>query len=100
MVSDDSKHSGVNHSKSIRKWKWTFVFSLVFAIPTIIIAFIPVEWATIVPGLTAKEPVLFLLSTIVQVSGTPMQIFQQWLGLIIACFLCNHADSHDLANPT
>ena len=69
MASADSKHSGINHSKSIRKWKWTFIFSVVFAIPTFIIAFIPVEWVTIVPGLTAKELVLFALSTTVQVSG-------------------------------
>ena len=69
VTSADSRDSGVSHRKSIRKWKLTFVFSLVFAIPTVIIAFVPVNWVLITPGLTAKEIVLFFLSTIVQVGG-------------------------------
>jgi hypothetical protein len=46
----------------------TFIFSLVFAIPTVIIAFVPVEFLPITPGLTAKEVILFLLSSFIQVS--------------------------------
>ena len=45
----------------------TFIFSLVFAIPTVIIAFVPVEFLPITPGLTAKEVILFLLSSFIQV---------------------------------
>ena len=45
----------------------TFLFSLIFAIPTVIVAFAPIEWGEIIPGLTARDVVLFLLATIIQV---------------------------------
>ena len=84
----------MNHHKSIRKWRMTFIFSLVFAIPTVIIAFVPVEWWTLTPGLTGKEVVLFLLSSIVQVSAastlkSPKSVFStsdvkaKWEGMHI-----------------
>ena len=69
VISADSRNSGVNHHKSLRKWRMTFIFSLVFAIPTVIIAFVPVEFLPITAGLTTKEVLLFLLSSFVQVSA-------------------------------
>lgn len=68
----------MSHKKSIRKWKLTFIFSLVFAIPTVVIAFIPVEWIVISPGFTAKEIILFVLSSIVQVGNA-----LQWKVLVV-----------------
>ncbi len=62
-------HTGLSHSRSIRKWRNTFVFSLVFAIPTLLFAFMPITWPVIVPGLTVKEVLLFTLSSIIQVNG-------------------------------
>ena len=59
--------SGMSHSKSIKKWRNTFIFSLVFAIPTVLIAFLPIEWLFIIPGLTVRDVLLFLLSTTIQV---------------------------------
>ena len=63
----DHSSSNISHSRTIRKWKVTFLFSLIFAIPTVIVAFAPVDWSEIVPGLTPRDVVLFLLSTIIQV---------------------------------
>ena len=68
VSSGDSAHSGINHSRTIRKWRTTFLLSLLLAVPTVIIAFVPFDWVIITPGLSAKELVLFLLSTIIQVS--------------------------------
>ncbi len=62
-------HTGLSHSRSIRKWRNTFVFSLVFAIPTLLFAFMPITWPVIVPGLTVKEVLLFTLSSIIQVNS-------------------------------
>jgi len=39
----------------------------VFAIPTVIVAFAPIDWKQIICGLTPKDVVLFLLSTLIQV---------------------------------
>ena len=84
----------MNHHKSIRKWRMTFIFSLVFAIPTVIIAFVPVEFLPITPGLTAKEVILFLLSSFIQVSAASMlKIFEGMMGGMVwqkACGLHIH----------
>ena len=69
MVDDDSKKSGINHRKTIIKWALTFGFSLIFGIPTAVVAFIPVTWKEITPGLTDQELILFALATVVQVGG-------------------------------
>jgi hypothetical protein len=69
MVYDDSNKPGINHRKAIVKWALTFGFSLIFGIPTAIIAFIPVGWHEITPGLTDQDLILFGLATMVQVSG-------------------------------
>jgi len=67
LASKGSGNLDISHSRTIRKWKITFLFSLVFAIPTIIVAFAPIDWEQIRPGLTPKDLVLFLLSTLIQV---------------------------------
>ena len=68
LATNDSAHSGINHARTIRRWKATFLFSLIFGVPTILISFAPMDYGSILPGLTIKELVLFILSTIVQVS--------------------------------
>jgi len=69
LASKGSGNLDISHSRTIRKWKITFLFSLMFAIPTIIVAFAPIDWKEIIPGLTPKDVVLFLLSTLIQVVG-------------------------------
>ena len=69
VATADAGDHDLKHNRTIKKWRTTFIFSLMFAIPTVIIAFVPYGWKDIVPGLTAKEVVLFLLSTIIQASG-------------------------------
>ena len=55
-------------SSAIHKWRRTFIISLLFAVPTIILAFIPsVPWPEVVPGVSVRDVVLFLMSTLVQV---------------------------------
>ncbi len=65
--SDSSSLSGISHRRAIRKWMLTFLFSLIFAIPTFIVALIPVQWYVIIPGLTVRDIILFTLSSFVQV---------------------------------
>ena len=66
---DNSKKYGINHRKTIIKWALTFGFSLIFGIPTAVVAFIPAGWKEITPGLSNKELILFALATAVQVGG-------------------------------
>ena len=67
LASNGSGNSDLTHSQTIRRWKVTFFFSLIFAIPTIIISFASLDWNEIVPGLAVEDVVLFLLATIIQV---------------------------------
>ncbi len=59
--------SGLSHKRTILKWLVAFIICLVFAIPTAIVALIPVDWEYVLPGLTLKDVILLGLSTIIQV---------------------------------
>ncbi|XP_064404796.1 copper-transporting ATPase 1-like isoform X4 [Halichondria panicea] len=66
---EGSSQSSLSDSRTLRKWRNTFIFSLVFAIPTVIVAFMPIEWPVIAPGLNLREVLLFTLASIIQVVG-------------------------------
>ena len=59
----------LDNSSTIRRWKWTFVVTAVFAVPAVLLAFMPsgVHWTSVVPGLTVRDILLFLISSFVQV---------------------------------
>ncbi|XP_019862991.1 PREDICTED: copper-transporting ATPase 1-like [Amphimedon queenslandica] len=67
--------TGVNHSSEIRRWKCTFLLSLILGIPTVIVAFANVfdkdlvNWPKIYGGVTLQEVILFTLATIIQIFG-------------------------------
>ena len=54
-------------SRSTRKWRNVFLLSLILGIPTAFIAFLPVEWKVLVPGLSLRDALLCVLSTLIQV---------------------------------
>ncbi len=70
LDNEGNSQSGLSDSRTLRKWRNTFIFSLVFAIPTIIVAFMPIEWPVIAPGLNLREVLLFTLASIIQVPYT------------------------------
>ncbi len=81
--------SSLSHSRDIRKWRNTFVFSLVFAIPTLLIAFMPVQWPVIVPGLTVRDVILFTLSSTIQVNGLIyFKTMLQFQNCVLLCTGC------------
>ena len=57
----------ISHKRTIFRWKVTFIFSLLFAVPTFIVALVPVDWHVVIPGLTVRDVILFFLSTVIQV---------------------------------
>ncbi len=67
LDNEGNSQSGLSHSRSIRKWRNTFIFSLVFGVPTMIVAFMPITWPIITPGLNARDVILFTLASIIQV---------------------------------
>ena len=54
-------------SRSTRKWRNVFLLSLILGIPTAFIAFLPVEWKVLIPGLSLRDALLCVLSTLIQV---------------------------------
>ena len=59
----------LNNSSTIRRWRWTFIVTAVFAVPAVLLAFIPsgVHWTIVIRGVTIRDLLLFLISTFVQV---------------------------------
>ncbi|XP_033111519.1 copper-transporting ATPase 1-like isoform X2 [Anneissia japonica] len=68
----------LQHKKSIRKWRNTFFFSLIFGVPVICIMLyfmISKNHVMICPGLSLENLLLFICATMVQfVSGRPFYI--------------------------
>ena len=66
---------------SCYRWRCTFLFSLIFGIPTIFVAFINVfsyeviSWPTVYGALTLQEIILFVLATIIQVSTCKLSVW-------------------------
>lgn len=61
----------LDNSATIRRWKWTFIVSVVFAVPAVLLAFLPsrVHWPSVVVGVTVRDILLLLISTVVQVTN-------------------------------
>lgn len=61
----------LGNSATIRRWKWTFIVSVVFAVPAVILAFLPsgIHWTSVVAGVTVRDILLLLISTVVQVTN-------------------------------
>jgi Cu+-exporting ATPase len=61
----------LNNSSTIRRWRWTFIVTAVFAVPAVLLAFIPsgVHWTIVIRGVTIRDILLFLISTFVQIVG-------------------------------
>lgn len=58
----------LNHSHTIGRWRRTFFLTLAFAIPAVLLAFLPgVHWKYVFPGVSVRDILLFILSTVVQV---------------------------------
>ena len=59
----------------LHRWRNTFFLSLILGIPTIFVAFINsfhyevIHWPVVYGGVTVEEVILFILATIIQVSG-------------------------------
>ena len=71
----------LDHSASIHKWKRTFLISLLLAVPTVLLAFIPgVPWPGVLPGVDARDIILFMMSTVVQV-GVARRVWPCGCGL-------------------
>ncbi|XP_064383927.1 copper-transporting ATPase 1-like isoform X2 [Halichondria panicea] len=69
LGNEGNAQSNLSDNRSLRRWYITFFFSLVFGIPTIIIAFTSVEWPVLTPGLNLREVLLLTLASIIQVFG-------------------------------
>ncbi len=67
LGNEGNAQSNLSDNRSLRRWYITFFFSLVFGIPTIIIAFTSVEWPVLTPGLNLREVLLLTLASIIQV---------------------------------
>ncbi len=67
LDNEGNTQSNLSDNRSLRRWRNTFIFSLVFGVPTVIIAFMSIEWPVIVPGLNLREVLLFSLASIIQV---------------------------------
>jgi Cu+-exporting ATPase len=67
--------NGISHTSSIRRWRCTFLLSLILGIPTVIVAFVNsfgvelIEWPVVVGSVTAQEVILLILATIIQIFG-------------------------------
>ena len=68
-----------DNSHTIRRWRWTFVVTLLLAIPAVLLAFIPrgLHWTIIFPGVTVRDLLLLLISSVVQVTISQISV---WAG--------------------
>ncbi|KAK2563148.1 Copper-transporting ATPase 1 [Acropora cervicornis] len=77
LSSNDSKKNRIDHTKEIKKWRRSFLFSLIFGVPTFVIFISYVimdELDTrpnqmVFPGLSLENLILFILCTPVQIFG-------------------------------
>lgn len=77
LSSNDEKKNRIDHSKEIKKWRRSFLFSLIFGVPTFVIFITYVildelnkrPHQMVFPGLSLENLLMFILCTPVQIFG-------------------------------